>query len=445
MSTFRILLTGFVVLAVSTGARAQQLSRQEKLEQDRARMEADGRWIYNDPKKGFEQAKQTGKPLMVVLRCVPCEECVKLDDELVERNEEIVKLMDSFVCVRQVSTNGLDLQTFQFDTDQSFAVFFLNGDGTIYGRFGTRSHRTEWIGDVSVEAMAAAMKGALALHNRYPGNREQLAGKQGPKREVASPEQYPSLKDKYSATLKPGNELVKSCIHCHQIGDAQREYYWTSVGKIPQEIIFQYPHPKVIGLTMDPYTRATIKEVNAGSAAADAGLIAGDELITLDGQPLVSIADIQWVLHQTSAMGDELLITARRDGKLFNTKLQLNEGWRKADDLSWRVSSWGVRKMVLGGLVLETLPEDEKSGRKIAADKMALRVKYVGQYNEHAAAKRAGVRKDDIIVSYDGRDDLDRESDVFDYALSNHRPGDQVELEILRAGKRQTVRIPIQP
>jgi hypothetical protein len=28
-------------------------------------------WIYDDLHKGFEQAKATGKPMLVVLRCVP--------------------------------------------------------------------------------------------------------------------------------------------------------------------------------------------------------------------------------------------------------------------------------------------------------------------------------------------------------------------------------------
>ena len=423
---------------------AQQVTRQQKLEQDRAKIEADGRWIYNDLATGFETAKATGKPMMVVLRCVPCEECVKLDDELVERNEDVVRLMDSFVCVRQVSTNGLDLKTFQFDTDQSFAVFFLNADGTIYGRFGTRSHRTEWIGDVSVEAMAEAMKAALALHSRYPGNRESLAGKQGPDREVSSPEQYPSLRDKYSATLKPGNELVKSCIHCHQIGDAQREYYWHANKGIPEEIVFQYPHPKTIGLVMDPYTRASVKDVAENTAAEEAGIEVGDELITLAGQPLVSIADIQWVLHRTPAEGGSLPVTLRRDGQVQRVNLVLAEGWRKADDLSWRVSSWGVRKMVLGGLVLDSLDDEIRKSLGIPVDKMALRVKHVGQYNEHAVAKRAGVQKEDILITYDGRDDLLRETDVFDYALSSHRPGDKVQLGILRNGKPLEVKIPIQ-
>ena len=63
---------------------------------------------------------------MVVLRCISCEECVKLDDDLVEQDEVISPLLDRFVCAGVVSTNGLDLSVFQFDTDQSFAVFFLN-------------------------------------------------------------------------------------------------------------------------------------------------------------------------------------------------------------------------------------------------------------------------------------------------------------------------------
>ena len=109
----------------------QQKTREQQVREDRAKVEAEGFWIYNDLDKAFVEAKRTGKPLLVVLRCIPCHECVKLDDELVDQDPVIRPLLDKFICVRQVSTNGLDLDTFQFDTDQSFAVFMLNGDGTI--------------------------------------------------------------------------------------------------------------------------------------------------------------------------------------------------------------------------------------------------------------------------------------------------------------------------
>ena len=117
---------------------------------------------------------------MVVLLCLPCHECVKLDDELVDTDPVIRPLLEKFVCARQVSTNWLDLSLFQYDTDQSFAVFMFNADGTIYGRFGTRSDRTEWIGDVSVDGLAKALEGALELHENFPQVKSLLTAKRGP-------------------------------------------------------------------------------------------------------------------------------------------------------------------------------------------------------------------------------------------------------------------------
>src|SRR5262249_23005059 len=158
---------------------------------------------------------------LVVLRCIPCEECVKLDDEVVNEHERVRPLLNKFIRVRIVGTNGLDLSLFQFDYDQSFAVFLLNADGAIYGRFGTRSHRTSWAGDVSVDGLARALEGALDLHREYPKNAMALAGKKGPVPEVASPERFPSLKERYGPKLNYEDKVVQSCIHCHQIGDAQ--------------------------------------------------------------------------------------------------------------------------------------------------------------------------------------------------------------------------------
>ena len=166
MPPIRCLL--FILLLPSLVLAQPKKSREQKVREDRAKVVADGFWIYNDLPQAFAEAQRAKKPLLVVLRCIPCEECVKLDDELVDQDPVIRPLLDQFVCVRQVSTNGLDLKTFQYDTDQSFAVFMLNADGTIYGRFGTRSHRTEWLEDVSLAGMAKALKAALELHKNYP-------------------------------------------------------------------------------------------------------------------------------------------------------------------------------------------------------------------------------------------------------------------------------------
>src|SRR5881227_2595597 len=143
--------TSFCLLAACLAAAsvASAQTREEKVRSDKAKVEADGFWIYNDLAKGYAEAKKTGQPLLVVLRCIPCEQCVKLDDDLVEKDKRLRPLLEKFVRVRVISANGLDLSLFQFDTDQSFAVFMLNADGTIYGRFGTRSDQTHWANDVS--------------------------------------------------------------------------------------------------------------------------------------------------------------------------------------------------------------------------------------------------------------------------------------------------------
>ncbi|MEO8268186.1 MAG: Trx7/PDZ domain-containing (seleno)protein [Aureliella sp.] len=433
----------FGILFLAQAALAQKPTREQKVRADKATVEAEGFWLYNDLDRAYQLARESGKPILVTLRCIPCEECVKLDDDLVDNDPVIRALLEQFVCVRIVGTNGLDLQTFQYDTDQSFALFMLNADKTIYGRFGTRSHRTDWIGDVSLAGMAQALEGALALHKQYPGNQASLLGKTGKPIEFDTPEKYPALSEEYTDQINYSGDVVKSCIHCHQIGDARRDFYWEQSQPIPEQILFPYPHPKAVGLILDPNQRASVINIMADTPAAASGLQPGDEILLMNGQTLLSMADVQWILHHVPADGGEVTLSIRRDGEHIAALLKLGIGWRQADDISWRVSSWGMRAIATGGLSLESLAEDKKQALGIEGP-MALRVKHVGQYNKHAAAKRAGFQVDDILVSYDGRTDLLREADVFAYVGRNHKHGDEVAVEILRVGKRHQLTLPIQ-
>ena len=109
---------GVVSVSLASLALAGGESREDKVRKDKARVEAAGWWIYHDLPRAFAEAKATGKPLAVALRCIPCEDCVKLDDDLVDQDPRLKPLLQQFVRVRVVGTNGLDLATFQFDTDQ---------------------------------------------------------------------------------------------------------------------------------------------------------------------------------------------------------------------------------------------------------------------------------------------------------------------------------------
>src|SRR4051812_41115274 len=79
----------FTLATLPAVVLAEPPTREQKVRADRKKVEAQGLWIYNDLAKGFAEARRTGKPLLVVLRCIPCEECVKLDDDLVDQDPAV--------------------------------------------------------------------------------------------------------------------------------------------------------------------------------------------------------------------------------------------------------------------------------------------------------------------------------------------------------------------
>ena len=45
--------------------------RETKVRNDRRRLADDQSWLYNDLKSGFAAARDSGRPLLIVLRCIP--------------------------------------------------------------------------------------------------------------------------------------------------------------------------------------------------------------------------------------------------------------------------------------------------------------------------------------------------------------------------------------
>lgn len=416
-------------------------TREEKVRNDRSKFESLGLWHYNNLEAGFQQAKSSGQPIMIVLRCIPCEECVKLDDDLIEADPKLQQLLKSFVRVRVIATNGLDLSLFEYDTDQSFAVFFFNADKTLYARYGTRSDRTEWKDDVSVEGLGKAMTRVLDLHSKFPSNRDQLSGKQATQPLFPSPEKFPSLATNYTSQLDYQGNVVKSCVHCHQIGDAIKSHYRKEQGTIPDKWLYPYPHPKNLGLIFDPKESSTLLAVTPGSVAATAGFQAGDQIELLGGQPIVSIADAQWVLHSFPSDGGELTAEVTRDSKKQSLKMVVAKDWRTHEDIAWRASSWHLRQSGLGGMIVKPISTERMNQLGIPAGQMALEVGHVGAYPPHDRAKNAGVVKGDILIEYDGRRDFLRETDLLAYAINKVEIGRVVPMRFRRGDKEIDVKI----
>ena len=94
-------------------------------------------------------------------------------------------------------------------------------------------------------------------------------------------------------------------------------------------------------------------------------------------------------------------------------------------------------------MFLKNVSADLRTERKLPAEGMELRIEHVGQYAPHNRAQQAGFRKDDVLVSFNGRKDLARETDLLAYSLNELKPGTTVPVEILREGKPLTLKLPI--
>jgi len=105
----RILLTSLLTFSLIQAESVKD--REGAVRADKAKMEADKRWAYNDVESGFQQAKLTGKPVLVVMRCVPCLACMGLDSAVLMESDALSALLDQFVCVRVINANARGLGT----------------------------------------------------------------------------------------------------------------------------------------------------------------------------------------------------------------------------------------------------------------------------------------------------------------------------------------------
>ena len=434
-------LTLALSLALAQSALAEAVKdREGAVRNDRAKMENDARWIYNDVEQGFTEAAKTGKPLLVVLRCVPCLACMGMDAAVLA-SDDLSPLLDQFVCVRLINANAIDLQLFQFDYDLSFSTLIFNADRTIYGRYGSWQHQKD-SQDTSLETYTSALRRALDLHRAYPGNKDSLLGKQGGPTPFRTPVDIPKLAERYGRELDWKGNVVKSCVHCHQIGDAFRASYHDNNKPVPLEFIYPMPAPETLGMTLSATDTLRIDQVAPNSAAAKAGLQPGDLIDTFNNQPLISVADAAWVLHRSPATGS-LPITLRRNGEPMSLSITLEPDWRYKTDISRRVGAWSLRGMTTGGLVLEDLDDTARSERGLDTQSLALWVKGLGQYGPHGLAKRSGFQKDDILIEIDGIKNRLPESELLGRLLTDPKGRHPLSISLLRNKNRLELTLPI--
>lgn len=210
----------------------------------------------------------------------------------------------------------------------------------------------------------------------------------------------------------------------------------------------------VLGITLDmegerrPVEGVTVAGVTPGSAAAEAGLRAGDVITAVNGETLGADTDQEANEKLVDFMagvqeGDTLEIEYLRDGRSDTVEVRPR---RASFHFAWRapgrpgmappappapgffafhagIGSWGDMEMV-------SLTED--LGRYFGTDKGLLVVRAPADEN-------LKLRDGDVIQSIDGR-----EPSSVGHAmriLASYQGGEELDLEIMRDRKRQTLRI----
>ena len=155
--------------------------------------------------------------------------------------------------------NGVNLSQFQFDFDQTWAALFLNADGTVYARYGSRSPKGPMAHN-SVRGLVATMQRVLEAHAIYPDNRSAFSAKRGPKPAFEKPEEFPTLRN-FRGRINRNN-----CIHCHMVHEAMDA---ASGGPLVRP--YKFPFPETVGLVMDAESGTRVSRVVGKSPAGTAG------------------------------------------------------------------------------------------------------------------------------------------------------------------------------
>ena len=179
-----------------------------------------------------------------------------------------------------------------------------------------------------------------------------------------------------------------------------------------------------------------VDKVNTDTFAEKAGIQVGDTIHAMNGQAIISIADMQWVLHnlpRTSALQIEI----ERDAQMMTKTLFLSDDWKKSD-ISWRGSMWGLRPKFKSWT--PELSAEKKKQLGLKTDALTLRVH--GVYSERL--KEAGLKKGDIIIEADGMKERMTGPQFNLWIKLNYHEKDKLPIQVIREGQTISLTIPLE-
>jgi len=303
-----------------------------------------------------------------------------------------------------------DINLFKFDWDQTWAGFFMNAQGYIYARYGVRKEQNGET-TVSLPGLRDTMKKVLEVHRKEAGK---------------SPKPWTPTTIQDLPSFKKDPQAPKGCAHCHHAWTYTRKNDM-DLGKWNRDKLWVFPLADNLGISLD-YAQNTLVTSVTGMAQK-AGIQSGDRIKAVNGQRVLTPADISWILQGVDK-GDIKLDLERENATATASMTVSGIEWRKRD-LSWR-ESVNVLSPQTGFWAPNAKP-DERQQLNIPADGIALKVKMV---TPASAAKAAGILVDDVIIAVDGQTKNMDYNEFTMHVWMDKNPGSVLQLVVLRKGKQ---------
>ena len=330
------------------------------------------------------------------------------------------KLLSQYVCVRVIRMDDVDVNLFEYDRNNPLYFFLMNADEQIYARYGGRDSAAV-DSYLNLDSLELALAKGLELHGQWRKGAWKSAT---PRPAPRFPREYPLLVQR---TFAQGQ-----CVECHLIGDYQNIHRQLDGTLDKRKHLWRSPDFKVIGITLDIPKGLVVKQA-AGEAAA-AGLMAGDVIRSWNGARVWTFADAQYAHDMLDRAAREVKVVVERGGAEREITIQLPLRWWLTD-VRWRQSSVDPRVYFDD----RPLTEAEKRERNLPAESFASMVRRVADMARLMKTHELAVG--DVIVAVNG---VDRDPDANTaelYLRLRTKPGDTVQLDVLRGGER--IKVPL--